>query len=157
MPETPSTLSSRPTGKLVSTGEFTWNNPELLWEITACPDDASQVYIRNYATKQYLNPSEVTIGENAYVTAVDEAAPFVIEFSGNETVAQSGVQTQVAMFRIESPQKSGNQLRPVNFEEQWIWGAKDLHRADMVYTLLVGRRRHDRALHQPARRGDSRG
>ena len=122
-------------GKLVSTGEFTWNNPELLWEITACPDDASQVYIRNYATKQYLNPSEVTIGENAYVTAVDEAAPFVIEFSGNETVAQSGMQTQVAMFRIESPQKSGNQLRPVNFEEQWIWGAKDLHRADMVYTF----------------------
>ena len=122
-------------GKLVSTGEFTWNNPELLWEITANPADESQVFIRNYATKQYLNPGEEADGEETYVTAVDEAAPFVIEFSGDENVAQSGLNTQVAMFRIESPQKSGNQLRPKNFETQWIWGAKDLHRADMVYTF----------------------
>ena len=131
----PKYLKFNADGKLGSTGEFVWNNPELLWEITVDPADDSQVFIRNYATKKYLNPTTVADGDNKYVTAVDEAAPFNIVFSTNETVAQSGMQTQTAMFRINSPQNRGQQLRPVNFEDEWIWGNGDIARADMVYTF----------------------
>lgn len=131
----PKYLKFNADGRLGSTGEFAWNNPELLWEITADPADKSKLYIRNFATKKYLNPYNVADGDKDYVTGVDEAAPFSIVFTQNETVAQSGMQTQTAMFRINTPGNHNYQLRPVNFENEWIWSNGDIHRADMVYTF----------------------
>lgn len=120
---------------LGSTTDFEWNNPALLWEITPASEGEGQVYIRNYATREYLNPSTETVGDGARVTAVAQAAPFEIVFSTNETVAQSGLQGQVAMFRINSPQNKGQQLRPVTFEDNWIWGNGTIARADMAFTF----------------------
>lgn len=122
-------------GTLGSTTDFEWNNPALLWEITPASEGEGQVYIRNYATREYLNPSTETVGDGARVTAVAQAAPFEIVFSTNETVAQSGLQGQVAMFRINSPQNKGQQLRPVTFEDNWIWGNGTIARADMAFTF----------------------
>lgn len=122
-------------GTLGSTTDFEWNNPALLWEITPTSEGEGQVYIRNYATREYLNPSTETVGDGARVTAVAQAAPFEIVFSTNETVAQSGLQGQVAMFRINSPQNKGQQLRPVTFEDNWIWGNGTIARADMAFTF----------------------
>lgn len=132
---TPKYLMFNADGTLGSTTDFSWNNPALLWEITYAEDGSGQLNIRNYATKQYLNPTVATVGDKNCVTAVNEAAPFEINFSTNETVAQSGMQTQVAMFRINSPGNKGWQLRPVTFEDNWVWGNGTIARADMTYTF----------------------
>lgn len=131
----PKYLTFNADGTLGSTTDFEWNNPALLWEITPASKGEGQVYIRNYATREYLNPSTETVGDGARVTAVAQAAPFEIVFSTNETVAQSGLQGQVAMFRINSPQNKGQQLRPVTFEDNWIWGNGTIARADMAFTF----------------------
>lgn len=131
----PKYLTFNADGTLGSTTDFEWNNPALLWEITPASEGEGQVYIRNYATREYLNPSTETVGDVARVTAVAQAAPFEIVFSTNETVAQSGLQGQVAMFRINSPQNKGQQLRPVTFEDNWIWGNGTIARADMAFTF----------------------
>ncbi len=131
----PKYLTFNADGTLCSTTDFEWNNPALLWEITPASEGEGQVYIRNYATREYLNPSTETVGDGARVTAVAQAAPFEIVFSTNETVAQSGLQGQVAMFRINSPQNKGQQLRPVTFEDNWIWGNGTIARADMAFTF----------------------
>lgn len=131
----PKYLTFNADGTLGSTTDFEWNNPALLWEITPASEGEGQVYIRNYATRKYLNPSTETVGDGARVTAVAQAAPFEIVFSTNETVAQSGLQGQVAMFRINSPQNKGQQLRPVTFEDNWIWGNGTIARADMAFTF----------------------
>ena len=131
----PKYLTFNADGTLGSTTDFEWNNPALLWEITPASEGEGQVYIRNYATREYLNPSTETVGDGARVTAVAQAAPFEIVFSTNETVAQSGLQGQVAMFRINSPQNKGQQLRPVTFEDNWIWGNETIARADMAFTF----------------------
>lgn len=131
----PKYLTFNADGTLGSTTDFEWNNPALLWEITPASEGEGQVYIRNYATREYLNPSTETVGDGARVTAVAQAAPFEIVFSTNETVAQSGLQGQVAMFRINSPQNKGQQLRPVTFEDNWIWGNRTIARADMAFTF----------------------
>lgn len=131
----PKYLTFNADGTLGSTTDFEWNNPALLWEITPASEDEGQVYIRNYATREYLNPSTETVGDGARVTAVAQAAPFEIVFSTNETVAQSGLQGQVAMFRINSPHNKGQQLRPVTFEDNWIWGNGTIARADMAFTF----------------------
>lgn len=131
----PKYLTFNADGTLGSTTDFEWNNPALLWEITPASEGEGQVYIRNYATREYLNPSTETVGDGAGVTAVAQAAPFEIVFSTNETVAQSGLQGQVAMFRINSPQNKGQQLRPVTFEDNWIWGNGTIARADMAFTF----------------------
>lgn len=131
----PKYLTFNADGTLGSTTDFEWNNPALLWEITPASEGEGQVYIRNYATREYLNPSTETAGDGARVTAVAQAAPFEIVFSTNETVAQSGLQGQVAMFRINSPQNKGQQLRPVTFEDNWIWGNGTIARADMAFTF----------------------
>lgn len=131
----PKYLTFNADGTLGSTTDFEWNNPALLWEITPASEGEGQVYIRNYATREYLNPSTETVGDGARVTAVAQAAPFEIVFSTNETVAQSGLQGQVAMFRINSPQNKGQQLRPVTFEDNWIWGNGTIARADMTFTF----------------------
>ena len=131
----PKYLTFNADGTLGSTTDFEWNNPTLLWEITPASEGEGQVYIRNYATREYLNPSTETVGDGARVTAVAQAAPFEIVFSTNETVAQSGLQGQVAMFRINSPQNKGQQLRPVTFEDNWIWGNGTIARADMAFTF----------------------
>ncbi len=131
----PKYLTFNADGTLGSTTDFEWNNPALLWEITPTSEGEGQVYIRNYATREYLNPSTETVGDGARVTAVAQAAPFEIVFSTNETVAQSGLQGQVAMFRINSPQNKGQQLRPVTFEDNWIWGNGTIARADMAFTF----------------------
>ena len=131
----PKYLTFNADGTLGSTTDFEWNNPALLWEITPASEGEGQVYIRNYATREYLNPSTETVGDGARVTAVAQAAPFEIVFSTNETVAQSGLQEQVAMFRINSPQNKGQQLRPVTFEDNWIWGNGTIARADMAFTF----------------------
>lgn len=131
----PKYLTFNADGTLGSTTDFEWNNPALLWEITPASEGEGQVYIRNYATREYLNPSTETVGDGASVTAVAQAAPFEIVFSTNETVAQSGLQGQVAMFRINSPQNKGQQLRPVTFEDNWIWGNGTIARADMAFTF----------------------
>lgn len=131
----PKYLTFNADGTLGSTTDFEWNNPALLWEITPASEGEGKVYIRNYATREYLNPSTETVGDGARVTAVAQAAPFEIVFSTNETVAQSGLQGQVAMFRINSPQNKGQQLRPVTFEDNWIWGNGTIARADMAFTF----------------------
>lgn len=131
----PKYLTFNADGTLGSTTDFEWNNPALLWEITPASEGEGQVYIRNYATREYLNQSTETVGDGARVTAVAQAAPFEIVFSTNETVAQSGLQGQVAMFRINSPQNKGQQLRPVTFEDNWIWGNGTIARADMAFTF----------------------
>lgn len=131
----PKYLTFNADGTLGSTTDFEWNNPALLWEITPASEGEGQVYIRNYATREYLNPSTETVGDGARVTSVAQAAPFEIVFSTNETVAQSGLQGQVAMFRINSPQNKGQQLRPVTFEDNWIWGNGTIARADMAFTF----------------------
>lgn len=131
----PKYLTFNADGTLGSTTDFEWNNPALLWEITPASEGEGQVYIRNYATREYLNPSTETVDDGARVTAVAQAAPFEIVFSTNETVAQSGLQGQVAMFRINSPQNKGQQLRPVTFEDNWIWGNGTIARADMAFTF----------------------
>ncbi len=131
----PKYLTFNSDGTLGSTTDFEWNNPALLWDITPASEGEGQVYIRNYATREYLNPSTETVGDGARVTAVAQAAPFEIVFSTNETVAQSGLQGQVAMFRINSPQNKGQQLRPVTFEDNWIWGNGTIARADMAFTF----------------------
>lgn len=131
----PKYLTFNADGTLGSTTDFEWNNPALLWEITPASEGEGQVYIRNYATREYLNPSTETVGDGARVTAVAQAAPFEIVFSTNETVAQSGLQGQVAMFRINSPHNKGQQLRPVTFEDNWIWGNGTIARADMAFTF----------------------
>lgn len=131
----PKYLTFNADGTLGSTTDFEWNNPALLWEITTASEGEGQVYIRNYATREYLNPSTETVGDGARVTAVAQAAPFEIVFSTNETVAKSGLQGQVAMFRINSPQNKGQQLRPVTFEDNWIWGNGTIARADMAFTF----------------------
>lgn len=131
----PKYLTFNADGTLGSTTDFEWNNPALLWEITPASEGEGQVYIRNYATREYLNPSTETVGDGARVTAVAQAAPFEIVFSTNETVAQSGLKGQVAMFRINSPQNKGQQLRPVTFEDNWIWGNGTIARADMAFTF----------------------
>ena len=60
---------------------------------------------------------------------------FTINFTGNQTPAQSGLTTALSMYRINSPSNSGQQIRARHFENDWIWGSGTFDRADMVFTF----------------------
>lgn len=132
----PKYLTFNDNGNLGSTEDFDWENPYLLWEITADPEDNSCVLIRNKATSMYISHVD-TLGGAGRVTATADAKGLRIVYAGDEVAAQSGTKEPLAMFRINTPQYKNYQLRPRNFADDWIWSSGEIMRADMVYTFVA--------------------
>lgn len=122
-------------GALGATENFEWNNPALLWDIQVKDDDPTAFTIKNMATGKYLSPGYVSIDGVDKVGAADTAAVFHIEYTGNGKPKQSGMPGQISLFRITSPTNNGQQIRPKDFTNNWIWGNGTLDRADMVFTF----------------------
>ena len=121
-------------GSLGTTADFTWDDRNLLWSITAV---SGGFHIQNYGTGLYFTPTNVTTGAgDDRIGTTTTPSVFTINFTGNQTPSQSGLTTALSMYRINSPSNSGQQIRARHFENDWIWGSGTFDRADMVFTFV---------------------
>ncbi len=129
----PKYLTFNDNGSLGSTEEFLWDNPALLWEIT--PTEGG-FHIRNYSTKSYMTAQNVTIGSgDARIGSTEEPVVLTINYTSDHAPAQSGLNTPVAMYRINCPSNKNMQIRARGFVDDWVWGSGTIERADMIFTF----------------------
>ena len=128
----PKYLTFADNGALASTADYEWDNPALLWQIT--PTDGG-VTIRNYSNKKYIAAKSTSIAGENRVGSSDTPAVLTINYTGDRTPSQSGINAPVSMYRINSPSNSNMQIRPRNFTDFWLYGNGDLDRADMIFTF----------------------
>ena len=129
----PKYLMCNADGSLGTTVDFTWDDRNLLWTITAVEDG---FYIRNYGTGLYFTPNNVSTGAgDDRIGTTETPSVFTINYTGNQTPSQSGLTTAVSMYRINSLTNGNPQIRARHFENDWIWGSGTYDRADMVFTF----------------------
>ena len=121
-------------GSLGTTADFTWDDYNLLWTITAVEDG---FHIRNYGTGLYFTPTNVSTaaGSDERIGTTRTPSVFTINYTGNQSPSQSGLITAVSMYRINSPSNGNQQIRARHFENDWIWGSGTYDRADMIFTF----------------------
>ena len=129
----PKYLTFNDNGSLGSTEEFLWDNPALLWEVTAVEDG---FHIRNYGTKTYMTAQNVTIGSgDVRIGSTTEPVVLTINYTSDQNPAQSGVNSPVSMYRINCPSNKDQQIRARGFADDWVWGSGTIERADMIFTF----------------------
>ena len=130
---TPKYLVCNADGSLGTTTDFTWDDLNLLWTITAVEDG---FHICNYGKKLYFTSVNVSTGAgDDRIGTTSTPAVFTINYTGNQTPSQSGLTTAVSMYRINSPSNGYQQIRARHFENDWIWGSGTFDRSDMVFTF----------------------
>ena len=130
---TPKYLICNADGSLGTTADFTWDDHNLLWVITAVDGG---FHIRNYGTGLYFTPTNVSTGAgDDRIGTTATPAVFTINYTGNQSPSMSGLSTAVSMYRINSPSNGNQQIRARHFENDWIWGSGTFDRADMVFTF----------------------
>ena len=128
----PKYLTFADNGSLASSDAYEWDNPALMWQIT--PTDGG-VTIRNYNSKKYIAAINTPIAGENRIGSSDTPAVLTINYTGDQTPSQSGINAPVSMYRINSPSNSNMQIRPRNFADFWLYGNGDLDRADMIFTF----------------------
>ena len=130
---TPKYLMCNADGSLGTTADYTWDDRNLLWAITAVDGG---YHIRNYGTDLYFTPNNVSTGAgDDRIGTTNTPAVFTINYTGDQTPSQTGLATAVSMYRINSPSNGNQQIRARHFENDWIWGSGTYDRADMVFTF----------------------
>lgn len=129
----PKYLTFNANGSLGSTEEFLWDNPALLWSIT--PVEGG-FHIQNFGTKRYMTSENVTIGSgDTRIGSTETPTVLTINYTNDQNPAQSGINSPVAMYRINCPSNKDQQIRARGFADDWIWGSGTFDRADMVFTF----------------------
>ena len=129
----PKYLTFNANGSLGSTEEFLWDNPALLWSIT--PVEGG-FHIQNFGTKRYMTAENVTIGSgDIRIGSTETPTVLTIDYTNDQNPAQSGINSPVAMYRINCPSNKDQQIRARGFADDWIWGSGTFDRADMVFTF----------------------
>lgn len=130
----PKYLTFNDNGSLGSTEEFLWDNPAILWEIT--PAEGG-FYIKNYSTKTFMTAQNVTIGSgDARIGSSSEPVALTINYTSDHNPAQSGINSPIAMYRINCPSNKDMQIRARGFVDDWVWGSGTIERADMIFTFV---------------------
>ena len=129
----PKYLTFNDNGSLGSSEEFLWDNPALLWEIIPVEEG---FHIRNYSTKSYMTAQNVTIGSgDARIGSSAEPVVLTINYTSDHKPSQSGLNSPVAMYRINCPSNKDQQIRARGFADDWVWGSGTIERADMIFTF----------------------
>ncbi len=131
---TPKYLTFNANGTLGATEVYEWDNPALLWEITAV---TGGVTLRNYATRQYIAATNSTIDSAERIGVASAPAVLTINYVGDKQPSQSGLYTPISMYRINSPSNRDQQIRARGFVDDWVWGSGTIDRADMVFTFVA--------------------
>ena len=120
-------------GSLGTTEYFTWDDPSLLWVITAVDGG---VHIMNYGNKQYISGLNTSIDGTDRIASASTPSTLTINYTGDQQPSQSGTYGEVSMFRINSPSNRDQQIRARGFADDWFWGSGTFDRADMVFTFV---------------------
>ena len=130
---TPKYLTFNADGTLGSTEEYLWDDPALLWEILPATNG---YYLRNYSTKRYPSPTNVSSNGSERIVSYVTRSPFTINYVGDQQAGQSGVNRPLSMYRINCPSNNNQQIRARGFANDWIWGSGTIDRADMIFTFV---------------------
>lgn len=130
---TPKYLIFNANGTLGTTETFQWDDPALLWTITAVDGG---VNIRNYGNKKYIAGYNTSIAGADRIGMSDTPVLLTINYTTDQQPSQSGLYGKVSMYRINSPSNSNQQIRAFSFPDNWIWGSGTFDRADMVFTFV---------------------
>jgi hypothetical protein len=129
----PKYLTFNSNGSLGSTEEFLWDDPSLLWEITPVEEG---FYLRNYGTKRYMTAENVSVGSgDTRIGSTDTPVVLTINYTSDHNPAQSGINSPIAMYRINCPSNKNQQIRARGFVDDWVWGSGTIERADMIFTF----------------------
>lgn len=129
----PKYLTFNDNGTLGATENYTWDDPALLWTITAVDGG---VNIQNYGNKKYIAAQDASIDGVNRIGTSSTPTTLTINYTGDQQPSQSGLYGNVSMYRINSPSNKGYQIRAVGFGDNWIWGSGTFDRADMVFTFV---------------------
>lgn len=129
----PKYLTFNSNGSLGSTEEFLWDDPSLLWEIT--PVEGG-FHLRNFSTKRYMTAENISIGSgDTRIGSSDTPVVLTINYTSDHNPAQSGINSPIAMYRINCPSNKNQQIRARGFADDWVWGSGTIERADMIFTF----------------------
>ena len=129
----PKYLTFNSNGSLGSTEEFLWDDPSLLWEIT--PVEGG-FHLRNFSTKRYMTAENISIGSgDTRIGSSDTPVVLTINYTSDRNPAQSGINSPIAMYRINCPSNKNQQIRARGFADDWVWGSGTIERADMIFTF----------------------
>lgn len=129
----PKYLTFNSNGSLGSTEEFLWDDPSLLWEIT--PVEGG-FHLRNFGTKRYMTAENISIGSgDTRIGSSDTPVVLTINYMSDHNPAQSGINSPIAMYRINCPSNKNQQIRARGFADDWVWGSGTIERADMIFTF----------------------
>ncbi|MCH5175251.1 MAG: hypothetical protein J1F40_05145 [Prevotellaceae bacterium] len=129
----PKYLTFNDNGTLGATEAYTWDDPSLLWTITAVDGG---VNIQNYGNKKYIAAQDASIDGANRIGTSSTPTTLTINYTGDQQPSQSGLYGKVSMYRINSPSNKNYQIRAVGFGDNWIWGSGTFDRADMVFTFV---------------------
>lgn len=130
---TPKYLTFNDNGTLGATESYLWDDPALLWTITAADGG---MRIQNYGNKKYIAEYVSNIDGIDRIGTSDAPTLLTINYTADEQPSQSGLYGKVSMYRINSPSNHNYQIRAVGFGDNWTWGSGTLGRADMVFTFV---------------------
>ncbi|MBR6202199.1 MAG: hypothetical protein IKQ62_04255 [Bacteroidaceae bacterium] len=130
---TPKYLTFNSNGTLGTTESFQWDEAALLWVIT--PVEGG-VNIQNYGSKKYIAAVNTSIASTDRIGTSDTPTLLTINYTGDQTPAQSRMSGNVSMYRINSLSNHGYQIRARGFADDWFWGSGTFDRADMVFTFV---------------------
>ena len=129
----PKYLTFNSNGSLGSTEEFLWDDPSLLWEIT--PVEGG-FHLCNFGTKRYMTAENISIGSgDTRIGSSDTPVVLTINYTSDHNPAQSGINSPIAMYRINCPSNKNQQIRARGFADDWVWGSGTIERADMIFTF----------------------
>ena len=129
----PKYLTFNSNGSLGSTEEFLWDDPSLLWQIT--PVEGG-FHLRNFGTKRYMTAENISIGSgDTRIGSSDTPVVLTINYTSDHNPAQSGINSPIAMYRINCPSNKNQQIRARGFADDWVWGSGTIERADMIFTF----------------------
>lgn len=129
----PKYLTFNTNGSLGTTEDFTWDDKNLLWEIT--PVEGG-FHIRNYGNKRYFASYNAVIGSgDERIGSSVKAYVYTINYTNDQEPSQSGLKSAVSMYRINCPSNNDYQIRAKGFADNWFWGSGTLNRADMIFTF----------------------
>ena len=131
----PKYLTFNNDGSLGTTENFIWDDPALFWVII--PVEGGYA-LQNYGNKKYIAATNnVTISDVARIGKSDTQAALTINYTGDKQASQSGIFSDISMYRINSPSNHNYQIRARGFVDDWIYGNGTIDRADMAFTFVA--------------------
>lgn len=111
---------------------YDWEDASLYWRIAEVEGGYT---LQHVATGRYLAPRNQTFSDGDRIGSQTSPGVLTITYVGDERPSQSGRDTALSFYRINSPANSNQQIRARVFANDWLWGSGTLTRADMIFTF----------------------